>query len=93
MLPLFHSSEHLVQKAIDDMLLLGKNTEGGNLTVLIVAHRLSTVRNADKIFVMQGGKVVEEGTHNALLEDDNGAYAQLIRRQMDAHSKLENTES
>ena len=82
-------SEHLVQEAIDDMLARGKNVEGGNLTVLIVAHRLSTVRNADKIFVVQGGKVVEEGRHDDLLEQD-GAYAQLIKRQMEAHSKLEN---
>lgn len=52
-------SEHLVQQAIDDMLSRGKNDKAGNMTVLIVAHRLSTVRNADKIFVVQGGKVVE----------------------------------
>ena len=81
-------SEHLVQEAIDDMLSRGKN-EGGNMTVLIVAHRLSTVRNADQIFVVQGGKVVEEGKHDDLLERD-GPYAQLIKRQMEAHSKLEN---
>lgn len=78
-----------MQEAIDDMLARGKNDEGGNVTVLIVAHRLSTVRNADKIFVVQGGKVVEEGRHDDLLEQD-GAYAQLIKRQMEAHSKLEN---
>ena len=70
------------------MLARGKD-EGGNLTVLIVAHRLSTVRNADKIFVVQAGQVVEEGRHDDLLEQD-GAYAQLIKRQMEAHSKLEN---
>ena len=83
-----HGSEHLVQQAIDDMLSRGKNNEAGNMTVLIVAHRLSTVRNADKIFVIQGGSVVEEGRHDDLLEID-GAYAQLIRRQMEAHTKLE----
>ena len=71
------------------MLSRGKNDSGGNLTVLIVAHRLSTVRNADKIFVVQGGNVVEQGRHDDLLEK-NGAYAQLIRRQMEAHTKLEN---
>ena len=79
-----------MQSAIDDMLARGKNEDGGSsLTVLIVAHRLSTVRNADKIFVVQGGQVVEEGKHDDLLEQD-GAYAQLIKRQMEAHSKLEN---
>ena len=81
-----------MQKAIDDMLSRDKNEQGGNLTVLIVAHRLSTVRNADKIFVVQGGQVVEEGRHDDLLERD-GAYAQLIKRQMDAHTKLENGQS
>ena len=74
------------------MLSRDKNEQGGNLTVLIVAHRLSTVRNADKIFVVQGGQVVEEGRHDDLLERD-GAYAQLIKRQMDAHTKLENGQS
>jgi ABC-type multidrug transport system fused ATPase/permease subunit len=84
-------SEHLVQEAIDDMLQRGKKSSDGSagLTVLIVAHRLSTVRNADKIFVIQDGCVAEEGAHDDLLER-NGAYAQLIRRQMDAHDKLEN---
>lgn len=81
-----------MQKAIDDMLSRDKNEQGGSLTVLIVAHRLSTVRNADKIFVVQGGQVVEEGRHDDLLERD-GAYAQLIKRQMDAHTKLENGQS
>eukprot|EP00977_Amphora_coffeiformis_P027244 scaffold34597_cov177-Amphora_coffeaeformis.AAC.12 len=76
------------RQAIDDMISRGKNTEAGKMTVLIVAHRLSTVRNADKIFVVQQGNVVEEGKHDDLLEKD-GAYAQLIRRQMEAHTKLE----
>ena len=70
------------------MLSRGKNSDAGKMTVLIVAHRLSTVRNADKIFVIQDGNVVEEGRHDDLLEKD-GAYAQLIRRQMEANTKLE----
>lgn len=87
--PTLCPSEHLVQGAIDDMLARGKDNEGGSMTVLIVAHRLSTVRDADNIFVVQGGQVVEEGRHDDLLLHD-GAYAQLIRRQMEASSKLEN---
>lgn len=78
-----------MQMAIDDMLARGKNNQSGSMTVLIVAHRLSTVRNADKIFVVQGGRVVEQGKHEELLGQD-GAYAQLIRRQMEAHDNLEN---
>ncbi len=45
-------------------------------TTLIIAHRLSTVMNADEILVMQGGQVIERGTHAALL-DANGAYARM----------------
>ncbi|EEC48856.1 predicted protein [Phaeodactylum tricornutum CCAP 1055/1] len=83
-------SEHLVQSAIDDMLARGKNEKGeGAMTVLIVAHRLSTVRNADTIFVIQNGQVVEEGNHGQLLENPTGAYSSLIRRQMQAQEKLD----
>ena len=59
------------------------------MTVLIVAHRLSTIRNADIIFVVRDGKVVEEGSHAELIKNPEGAYASLIKRQMDVHKKLE----
>ncbi|APT58855.1 ABC transporter [Roseomonas gilardii] len=52
-------------------------------TVLVIAHRLSTIRNADTILVMQGGRVVEAGSHAALLARQ-GAYARLVSWQMDA---------
>lgn len=84
-------SEHLVQKAIDDMIERGKQQDlnGGKMTVVIVAHRLSTVRSADCIFVIREGQVVEQGTHEELLQDNQGAYTSLIRRQMEAQGKLE----
>ncbi len=47
-------------------------------TTVIVAHRLSTVRHADKIMVIDGGRIVEEGTHSSLI-DANGVYAELCR--------------
>lgn len=47
-------------------------------TVLIIAHRLSTVRNADRILVMDQGQLVEDGTHSALMAK-NGLYAELHR--------------
>jgi len=61
-------SEKLVQEAIDKV--------SSNRTAIIIAHRLSTVRNADKIIVLAGGEMVEEGTHQELLSK-NGHYARL----------------
>lgn len=51
-------------------------------TVLIVAHRLSTVRNADNIIVLERGKIVEQGTHDELL-NRRGAYYVLIKNQLE----------
>jgi subfamily B ATP-binding cassette protein MsbA len=51
-----------------------------NRTTLVIAHRLSTVEKADRILVMDGGRVVESGTHQELLARD-GQYAVLHRLQ------------
>lgn len=60
------------------------------MTVVIVAHRLSTVRSADCIFVIKDGQVVEKGSHDDLIRDKDGAYTALIRRQMEAQQMLAN---
>ncbi|KAJ1981867.1 hypothetical protein H4R33_005147 [Dimargaris cristalligena] len=65
-------AERLVQDALD--------RASKNRTTIVVAHRLSTIRDADKIVVMHQGEVVETGTHNSLLARD-GVYAQLVRTQ------------
>jgi ABC-type bacteriocin/lantibiotic exporter with double-glycine peptidase domain len=50
-------------------------------TRIIIAHRLSTVMNCDRILVMDKGKIVESGTYNELMEQD-GVFAELARRQL-----------
>jgi ATP-binding cassette subfamily B protein len=51
-------------------------------TVVIVAHRLSTVKNADNIVVLDKGKIIEQGTHTALTEK-RGAYFELVKNQLE----------
>jgi len=60
------------------------------MTVVIVAHRLSTVRSADCIFVIKDGQVVEKGSHDDLIQNQDGAYSSLIRRQMEAQQMPDN---
>eukprot|EP01083_Nonionella_stella_P261598 890519_1 len=74
-------SEALVQAAME------RECEQSNCTLVIVAHRLSTVVNADKICVVDEGQVVESGTHEELLEM-KGIYASLVERQINLRSKM-----
>jgi ATP-binding cassette subfamily B protein len=69
-------SEHLVQKALESLL--------GKTTTLIIAHRLSTVKRADKILVMQDGAIVQMGTHTELMKDNSGTYHKLVVRQFES---------
>ena len=68
-----NKAEAIVQKAIDNLMK--------DKTVLVIAHRLSTVQNANKIAVIDGGKLVELGTHEQLMEIPNGQYKTLYNMQ------------
>jgi len=66
-------SERLVQNALDNLMK--------NRTVLVIAHRLSTVKNADQIIVMDVGKIIQKGTHQELIQND-GLYNHLYQFQL-----------
>ena len=63
-----YTTGHLVQKALDEI--------SKERTVIMIAHRLKTVRSADQIIVLQDGKIVEQGTHNQLI-GQKGLYSRL----------------
>ena len=69
-----NKSEAVVQQAIDNLMK--------DRTVFIIAHRLSTVKNADKIVVVNYGELVEMGTHEELLAKENSIYASLYTTQL-----------
>jgi ABC-type multidrug transport system fused ATPase/permease subunit len=69
------ASESLVQDALENLMK--------NRTSFVIAHRLSTIRNADQIIVLDKGLVKESGTHESLLEMEDGLYKSLNKFQMD----------
>lgn len=72
-------SEKLFQDSVSQMY--------GSCTVLMIAHRLSTVRQADRIFVLEQGKIVEAGTHDELMRTE-GTYRRLLRSQEEIANEL-----
>jgi len=69
-------SESLVQAALDALIARGQ------CTILLVAHRLSTVINAQQIAVLDGGHIVERGTHDELVNTEGSIYRKLVQRQL-----------
>lgn len=69
------ASERRIQEAVERV------AAEGTRTVVSIAHRLSTVRNADRIVVMEGGRVVEEGTYAELMEREDGAFRKMADLQ------------
>ncbi|PPS01080.1 hypothetical protein GOBAR_AA19584 [Gossypium barbadense] len=70
-------SERVVQQALDRLMR--------NRTTVMVAHRLSTIKNADQISVIQGGRIIEKGSHSSLIENKEGPYFKLINLQQQQH--------
>lgn len=68
-------SERLVQEALENLM------EGR--TSIIIAHRLATIREVDCIYVLEGGQIVEQGTHSQLSAKESGVYSSLARLQFD----------
>ncbi|WP_435357198.1 ABC transporter ATP-binding protein [Emticicia sp. SJ17W-69] len=68
-------SEKLVQDALDELMK--------NRTTIIIAHRLATIRNVDTIYVLKDGEIAEKGTHEQLILQAEGIYANLVKLQFD----------
>ncbi len=68
-------SEKLVQDALDELMQ--------NRTTIIIAHRLATIRNVDTIYVLKDGEIAESGTHESLILNEEGIYANLVKLQFD----------
>jgi ATP-binding cassette subfamily B protein len=73
-------SEFLVQKALENLMR--------SKTTIIIAHRLSTVKKADKILVLEQGKIIQSGSHDSLLLENNGYYKKLIDKQINSPEGL-----
>ena len=69
-------SEKVVQEALNKLM--------ENRTSIIIAHRLSTVREVDCIYVLDHGKIVEQGTHDELFDDVDGTYHSLAKLQFES---------
>jgi ABC-type multidrug transport system fused ATPase/permease subunit len=67
-------SETAVQEALDQLL------EQHSMTTIVIAHRLRTVKNADKIVVLEGGRVIEEGKHDELILRADSVYRNMVER-------------
>jgi ATP-binding cassette, subfamily B, bacterial len=74
-------SEYLVQEALN---LLMKNR-----TTIIIAHRLATIKDVDKIFVLEDGIIAESGSHEELILNNDGIYANLVRMQFSSKMEID----
>jgi len=73
-------TEKSIQEALDRLI--------ANRTTIAIAHRLSTLRKADKLVILEDGKLIEEGTHAQLAAKEGGLYAKLVRMQTEMHAVM-----
>lgn len=74
-------SERTVQRALDNLLSKDSMSNLSKMTTIVVAHRLSTIKYADLIAVVDKGQIVEKGTHDELMAIEGGTYRALVRAQ------------
>lgn len=81
-------NEKMVQESINNI-----RKELGEITTVVIAHRLSTVKEADQILVVEHGKLKEYGTHSSLLQDyPDGVYAGFVKKNEHAEDQHEEEE-
>jgi ATP-binding cassette subfamily B protein len=73
-------TEQLIQEALDRVMK--------DRTVVAIAHRLSTLRNANKLIVLDKGEIAEVGTHDELMEKEDGIYRKLVKIQTDLNQSV-----
>lgn len=73
-------SEHFVHQALDNAMK--------SRSVLVIAHRMSTIKNASEVIVMKKGSIVERGTHQELIEN-KGFYFELVQKQITKDEMIE----
>lgn len=78
---IFDDSLSAVDTKTEDAILNHLRNELSEITTIMISHRISTVKNADTIFYIQGGSIVEQGTHDELIEKE-GLYSEMYRKQL-----------
>ena len=78
---IFDDSLSAVDTKTEDAILNHLRNELSEVTTIMISHRISTVKNADTIFYIQGGSIVEQGTHDELIEKE-GLYSEMYRKQL-----------